>query len=489
MRAAVSRALTMIQNRRSSAGEKKSLRMNIDESRPALCSGRRPARQYRFGDLALDPACRRVTRGGHDIPLSPLTFDVLRVLVESAPDVVHFADLAERAWKLRFVAQHTVTQRIKLLRRSLGDTGTSSRYIESVRGRGYRLKIAVHSRHPANLAYASYANRAACEWYARAEDAFRLQAPEQGFAYIDRALAIEPDFAAALGLKAVGLVRSLINADGAAPATAQRRAHVETVALRLAERALHLDSSIVLAWVARAMLHTLHWRWGDAADAYRRAAESGALDPAALEPYAVFHLFRDDPSGALKIAKEMQDLDPTNAMAFWIEGKALSCEERYAEALRAYRDALRLSPTQVLLQRCVGDTETRLGHKREAEAAYRATEQLLYGHPSRGVWLPSLAYGYAMLALDQDSARLTSEYGILYRHAGAGDRVLTALSCGDEAGAIDGLRTALAGAEAGEPDPGVWALIELRSNYLGDHRLRRPQLRTLLTRLGAALGR
>jgi hypothetical protein len=431
-----------------------------------------------------------------------LSLDVLIALAESAPDFVSFAALAEQAWRSRFVAKGTVVQRIRFLRRGLGDTGTNSRYLESVRGRGYRLKVAVcrerssyaasgsrpchveptHGR--VSVANITWSGSAAREWYTRAEEAFRRQIPEQAFVYIDRALALEPDFPLALALKAVGLVRSLVNGDSSAPITTLHRTHIEISALRLAERALQLDPRTTLAWIARAMLDTTRWRWARAADAYASARECGIEHPTALEPLAVFYVFRQRPDAALRVAEDMQVLDSTNPMAFWIEGKALSELGRHDEAAHAYRNACRLSPTQVLLQRCIGDAELRLGHRREAESAYRAAERLLNGHPSRSVWLPSLAYGYAVLELENDAARLASEYQMLAcPNSGAGDRGLAALASGDEHGAIAALQVALANAAARIPDGGLWPLIEVRSNYLGDRRLREPRFRALRARL------
>ena len=51
---------------------------------------------YRFADLTLDVARRSVTRQGQAIELKTLDFDLLRFLVESAPNVVKTDVLAEK---------------------------------------------------------------------------------------------------------------------------------------------------------------------------------------------------------------------------------------------------------------------------------------------------------------------------------------------------------------------------------------------------------
>jgi TolB-like protein/DNA-binding winged helix-turn-helix (wHTH) protein len=98
-----------------------------------------PAPVYRFADLTLDAGQRRVLRQGQTIELSALNFDLLRLLVESAPNVVSTGALAEKVWGRHFVSPENVTQRVMLLRQSLGDDATQQRYIETVRNKGYRL--------------------------------------------------------------------------------------------------------------------------------------------------------------------------------------------------------------------------------------------------------------------------------------------------------------------------------------------------------------
>jgi TolB-like protein/DNA-binding winged helix-turn-helix (wHTH) protein len=94
---------------------------------------------YRFADLALDVGRRRVTRHGQSIELKALDFDLLRFLVESAPNVVNADVLAEKVWGRHFVSPENVAQRVMLLRQSLSDDAGKPRYIETVRNKGYRL--------------------------------------------------------------------------------------------------------------------------------------------------------------------------------------------------------------------------------------------------------------------------------------------------------------------------------------------------------------
>lgn len=94
---------------------------------------------YQVDDLVVDLAPRRVRRAGEAIRLQALSFDLLVALVRAAPNVVSFDQLSERVWPGLVVTPETIVQRVKLLRDALGDDPHAPRYIEGVRGRGYRL--------------------------------------------------------------------------------------------------------------------------------------------------------------------------------------------------------------------------------------------------------------------------------------------------------------------------------------------------------------
>ena len=93
----------------------------------------------RIGDLQLDLRQHRVTRGEETISLGKLTFELLHVLAESAPNLVTHDELAEQVWNGRPVSPETIAQRVKLLRDGLSDDAKHPRYVEVVHGLGYRL--------------------------------------------------------------------------------------------------------------------------------------------------------------------------------------------------------------------------------------------------------------------------------------------------------------------------------------------------------------
>ena len=94
---------------------------------------------YRIDDITLDVDRRRVTRGDARIQVGKLTYELLVILAEAAPRVVTQEELVERLWGGRFVSPETVKQRVMLLRQALSDDAGRPRYLEVLRGQGYRL--------------------------------------------------------------------------------------------------------------------------------------------------------------------------------------------------------------------------------------------------------------------------------------------------------------------------------------------------------------
>jgi TolB-like protein/DNA-binding winged helix-turn-helix (wHTH) protein len=101
--------------------------------------------RFSIGDIELDTGTVSVTRAGNSIDLPKLSFDLLLCLTRHAPNVVDTDTLMNEVWGKVVVGEETIKQRVKLLRKALGDSSSEPKYIASVRGRGYRLIAAVQS--------------------------------------------------------------------------------------------------------------------------------------------------------------------------------------------------------------------------------------------------------------------------------------------------------------------------------------------------------
>ena len=97
----------------------------------------------RVGDLLVDAGARTVSRDGATIELPRLSFDLLLALIESSPNAVSGDELMTRVWNGAVVSTATIAKRVELLRQALDDDAANPRYIELVRGYGYRLAAPV----------------------------------------------------------------------------------------------------------------------------------------------------------------------------------------------------------------------------------------------------------------------------------------------------------------------------------------------------------
>ncbi|GAA4693425.1 response regulator transcription factor [Streptomyces youssoufiensis] len=102
-------------------------------------SGHPPENRVTVGDLELDVDSHQVTRGGVPVALSPTEFDLLRVLMENAGQVLSREQLLDQVWHYDFGGDDSiVASYVSYLRRKI-DTG-ETKLIHTVRGTGYVLR-------------------------------------------------------------------------------------------------------------------------------------------------------------------------------------------------------------------------------------------------------------------------------------------------------------------------------------------------------------
>jgi DNA-binding winged helix-turn-helix (wHTH) protein/tetratricopeptide (TPR) repeat protein len=98
-----------------------------------------PGRDVVFDGFRMDVAGQRLWRGPRAIRLRPKSWDVLRYLVERPGLLVTKEAIHREIWRDTAVSDDTLTQSIGELRRALGDSTRSPRFIETVHGRGFRF--------------------------------------------------------------------------------------------------------------------------------------------------------------------------------------------------------------------------------------------------------------------------------------------------------------------------------------------------------------
>jgi DNA-binding response OmpR family regulator len=92
------------------------------------------------GDLTVDARSRRVTHAGAPVELSPKEFDLLAYLAARVGTVVSKRELLSEVWRLPYGgSDKTVDVHLSWLRRKLGESASSPRLLQTVRGVGVRL--------------------------------------------------------------------------------------------------------------------------------------------------------------------------------------------------------------------------------------------------------------------------------------------------------------------------------------------------------------
>lgn len=94
---------------------------------------------YRFEDFVLDPADRRLRRGGEVVDINGRYLDALTLLVRENGRLVSKDQFLDEVWRGVPVTDEALTQCIRTLRRQLGDDAARPRMIETVPKHGYRF--------------------------------------------------------------------------------------------------------------------------------------------------------------------------------------------------------------------------------------------------------------------------------------------------------------------------------------------------------------
>lgn len=95
--------------------------------------------QYRFAHFTVDAAERRLWQDGLPVELNARYLDALLLLLQEPGTLITKERFFEEVWKGIPVTDEALTQCIRTLRRQLGDSASSPRFIETVPKHGYRF--------------------------------------------------------------------------------------------------------------------------------------------------------------------------------------------------------------------------------------------------------------------------------------------------------------------------------------------------------------
>lgn len=384
--------------------------------------------------MLIEVDTRRVWRGGEEIHLTELSFDVLVALIRHAPGVVTKRQLMNEVWQGLVVEPDTIKKRITLLRESLADGERQKPLIRVIRGRGYAINAPVerlnansshqHKKWRRPLAALTLsvlfafgliltvvillgddANKRSADLEAKPtaitvwtgtpaeeKDPVASVADIDPLAYqaylegrmlrrtmnrcaeagmaLERAIDIEPGFAAAYA------ELSLCRLTNYSFGTIDQRSFELDAARKLSQRALELDSELPLAYAVASAVATIDWDWSGAEALLQQGLSISPGDEYLLAYQARLARIQNDTDTAIRLSLPLIEHRVSDPRLHVTLGLQYYSAGRYREAIDSYRRALLLNPEQPDAHMSIGRIRALQG---DPEAALR--EMGLEPHP------------------------------------------------------------------------------------------------------------
>ena len=93
-----------------------------------------------IGDLAINIDSHEIRLAGRLVELTLKEFDLLRILAENRGRVMTRDQLLDKVWGFEYIGEtRTVDVHVRYLRKKLGDEDNEGKYIQTVRGIGYKM--------------------------------------------------------------------------------------------------------------------------------------------------------------------------------------------------------------------------------------------------------------------------------------------------------------------------------------------------------------
>ena len=215
---------------------------------------------------------------------------------------------------------------------------------------------------------------AAYEQYLIAQGVFRAGvkgAPvETALSALQRAIAIDPDYANAYALQSMALGRA---ADFAEDAAARER--LISAALASADKAIALAPDLAIGYVRRGSIRfAVRWDWMGAKTDIERAIALEPDNAIVLSTYAQSLLTLGQREQALQLLRRAVVSDPLAVNAWTSLGRGLEAVGQTAEAKRSYERALEISPKMPWGTHLLGSLLLRTGHADEALAVFQSVD-------------------------------------------------------------------------------------------------------------------
>ncbi|HVF30775.1 MAG TPA: tetratricopeptide repeat protein [Pyrinomonadaceae bacterium] len=332
---------------------------------------------YEFGDFRLDVGEHKLVRlnGPTNGSIPEKAFQTLVHLVRNAGALLTKDELLKTVWRDVVVEENNLVKAIYAIRRFLDDMSESPKYIETIPKHGYRFVAKVARDGGESKADAGgkptkdFLGRSpAYDLYLRGKvkvGNVKREETEAAIKLLEEAIALDPNFAEALGQLARAYIRMAFNfSEGG-----DRDRFLENAEVAI-EAALDLKPDLAEGHFARGQLlwtHSKGFPHEQAIQSYKRSLES---NPNADETYHQLsmvygHIGLLDE--ALQVVKKAIEINPNNTMARFRVSNYLAWQGKFEEAM----SVLKTVPSDVspfLVNRFRAEVLTQTGRLDDAEA-------------------------------------------------------------------------------------------------------------------------
>jgi DNA-binding winged helix-turn-helix (wHTH) protein/tetratricopeptide (TPR) repeat protein len=415
-----------------------------------------PARTViRFGVFEADLQNGELRRAGVRVKLQAQPFRVLTLLLERSGEIITRDEIVRNLWgdDTYVDFDQGVGAVVRRLRLALGDSGSTPRYIETLRGRGYRflvptitevppaqlcpvpsprqqgtlcrlpwrspylalwatmtiavlvLLIGIGRRTgstvsdtdaPAQRATARPRNTEAWLAYQKGRHLWTTRtapAIETSIRYLQKAVQFDPDYAPAYaGLADAYVLQNFY--------TGRHSKRSVRFALAASERALGLDPAMAQAHATQAYIRFYYdWDWSGAEKGFRKAI---ALDPGyatAHQWYAEYLFYMGRFEEALRVINRAHELEPQSAVISLQVASPDLYSGKYAQAIEKIREAKALNPEFALGTYMLATCYEQLGRFDEAIEEYGRITGTTLG-------LTGLGYAYGRSGRQEEARQI-----------------------------------------------------------------------------------
>lgn len=97
--------------------------------------------EYQVGDIRMDDYTKQVFAYDHEVRLTPIEYEILKLFIQSPGRVYSMQQIYEHVWEDSYVNNETIMVHIRNLREKIEKNPKEPQYIKVVWGVGYKMEV------------------------------------------------------------------------------------------------------------------------------------------------------------------------------------------------------------------------------------------------------------------------------------------------------------------------------------------------------------